>query len=307
MTRRLLGRPLASGALNAALLDAARDLRPDVVLIGKGAYLTPHTLATIKREVGATLVNWAADDPFNRANATRSLIASIPLYDLYVCTKQAVVADVARAGAAGAAYLKFGYKPDVHYPERPASGDERARFESDVLFIGGCDADRAPYIERLLERLPGTRLHLYGARWDMYRRFRPYWRGNADGRGYRLAMGGTKIALNLVRRANRDDHVMRTFEIPACGAFMLAERTETHVQLFADGVEAAFFSTPAEMVEKIRYYLPRRDERMRIAEAGHLKVASGGHTYSDRLGEILGMVSQARTRNEPGVRRAASG
>ena len=35
-----------------------------------------------------------------------------------------------------------------------------------------------------------------------------------------------RLAVNLVRAQNRDDHVMRSFEGPACGAFMLNERTE---------------------------------------------------------------------------------
>lgn len=80
---------------------------------------------------------------------------------------------------------------------------------------------------------------------------------------------------------------MRTFEIPACGAFMLAERTDTHLALFEEGREAGYFDSAGELIDKIRYYLSHDAERARIAAAGYRKVISGGHTYSDRLSQII--------------------
>jgi spore maturation protein CgeB len=90
-----------------------------------------------------------------------------------------------------------------------------------------------------------------------------------------------------VRRANRDDHVMRTFEIPACGAFMLTERTDTHLELFEEDREAAYFSSADELVSKVLYYLRHDSERMRISEAGYKKLSNGRHTYGDRLAQII--------------------
>lgn len=287
IVRRIVGRPAGYRALNAALAAEARRLHPDLVLIGKGAYFAPATLAAVRAATGASMINWATDDPFNPASSTRDLVESIALYDLYVCTKRAIMDDVRRAGCANVAYVRFGYKPQVHFPEAPANDDEARRFESDVTFIGGGDDDRAPYFETLVGAIPGLRLHLHGGYWNRYPKLHPYWRGNATGRDFRLAVGGAKIAVNLVRRANRDDHVMRTFEIPACGGFMLTERSATHDELFSADNEAVFFNSPDELVAKVRIYLGRDEDRARIAAAGHRKITQGRHTYGDRLAEII--------------------
>ncbi len=287
VARRALGHPLGYRAINSALVTEAQRFRPDLILIGKGSYFSPTTLATVRNASGATLINWATDDPFNPANGTRDLIESIREYDLYVCTKRALVDDVIRAGCARAIYVRFGYKPELHFPERPVTEEEHRRFDCDAMFIGGADADRAPYFERLIRALPDLRLNLYGGYWDRFPALRRYWRGEAIGRDFRLAVGGSKICLNLVRRANRDDHVMRTFELPACGGFMLAERTPTHQELFAEDREAAFFSSPDEMAAKVREWLGREAARCALAETGNRKITGGRNTYEDRLREIL--------------------
>ena len=47
----------------------------------------------------------------------------------------------------------------------------------------------------------------------------------------------------------------RTFHIPACGGFMLHERTAEVREFFDEGRECAMFEGAAEMVAKVGYYL----------------------------------------------------
>jgi spore maturation protein CgeB len=287
VAHRLLGTGLRGrGALNRALLQQARCFRPDLILICKGANISPVTLNLIRGESDAVLVNYATDDPFNPINSTRDLVESIPFYDLYACTKRRIMADIQKVCPC-VVYIPFAYKPTVHFPEKPANIEEAERFESDLVFIGGGDQDRFPYMRALIQDIPDLRLHLYGGYWKRDRVLAQYYKGFAYGREFRLALSGTKIAFNLVRRANRDGHVMRTFEIPACGAFMLAERTEEHLELFAEDKEAVYFDSQDELVDKTRYYLAHETERRRIAEAGRRKVLDGPHTYQHRLLEII--------------------
>jgi spore maturation protein CgeB len=286
-------RPLTRWRYNQALLGAARRFRPEFVVVVKGAYIMPSTLRRIKEETGAVLVNYATDDPFNKANATPDLVAGIPAYDVYASTKRAIMDDVKRAGGRLVIHTMVGYKPSVHFPEAPATAEEARRFGSDVVLVGGADRDRLRDLEPVVAA-GDISLALYGGYWNRDQRFRPHARGFAMGRDYRLALGGARIGLCLVRRANRDQHSMRSFEIPACGTFMLAERTEEHLAVFQEGEEAAFFSSPEELLEKIRYYLAHDEERRRVARAGYARVTTGGHTYRDRLREMV-RAAQAAT------------
>jgi len=198
--------------------------------------------------------------------------------------------DVRRAGGRGVVFIRFGYKPAVHFPEQPRNDDEAQRFHSDVVFVGNPDPTRVPHLEAV-SRLPGVSLALFGNTWSRYGSLSRYARGPAVGRAYRLALGGARIALCIVRHANRDQHVMRTFEIPACGAFMLAERTEEHLELFADEREAAYFGSTEELADKVRFYLAHDELRRRIAQEGYTRVTTGRHTYRDRLAEIVNAVA----------------
>ena len=275
---------------NRAFVRLAQQLRPDFVLVVKGAHVGPETLREIKRTTEAVVANYATDDPFNPRVSSSDLVEAIPVYDLYVCTKRAIMDDVSRAGARSVSYLPFAYKPAVHFPEAPASLDERERFEADVAFIGGADDDRAPYFEMLLDRLPEVRLALWGGYWHRHGRLGRYWRGIARGREYRLAVSGAAVVVNLVRSANRDGHVMRTFEVPACGGCVLTERTAEHEVLFSEDVETRFFGTPEELVQQVQRLLPCPSSRRNLATRARTWAVSGRHTYADRLSDLVDQV-----------------
>ena len=96
-----------------------------------------------------------------------------------------------------------------------------------------------------------------------------------------------KISLNILRLQNKGNYNMRTFEVPVSGGFMLAERSIEAQEFFAEGKEAAYFSTTEELRDKIRYYLSHEDTRREIAQAGYQRCVSCGHTYLERAKQIL--------------------
>jgi spore maturation protein CgeB len=231
-------------------------------------------------------VVFATDDPFNKASGGADLINCIPAYDMYISTKRQIMPDLVRAGARRPTFLPFAYKPDVHFPDKPTSPVEAHRFSCDVAFAGAADRDRIPYFEALA-RVPMLDLRLYGSFWQNHRHLRKFARGTVYGRDYRLALCQAKICIGLVRRANRDGHAMRSYEIPACGSFLLAERTAEHEEMFDENKEAVFFSSQDELREKIKYFLRNDTARQRIAHNGYRRVTSACNTYCDRLKQIL--------------------
>ncbi|HZR26582.1 MAG TPA: glycosyltransferase [Vicinamibacterales bacterium] len=272
--------------LHRAIVSQAEAIRPDIVLVVKGAHLTTECLTALKA-TGATLVNFSTDDPFNPRTSSRLWRRTLPLYDLVCSPRHANITDLRSLGVSSVEFVPFGYKPDVHFPEVAATADERTRFESDVCFIGGADTDRVKYFEELVHQLPHVRLALYGGYWNRSHRLARYWRGFAVGRDFRLAVGGAAITVNLVRRANRDDHVMRTFEVPACGGCMLTEATASHRAWFAEGQDAFMFDSPGGLARGVRFLLGRPELRRRAAAAGRCKVVEMPNRYDDRLATIL--------------------
>ena len=106
---------------------------------------------------------------------------------------------------------------------------------------------------------------------------------------YAKALCATKINLCFLRKINRDLHTSRTMEIPACGGFMLAERTSEHQELFEENKEAVFFdnNNPKKLLEKVRYYLEHEEEREAIAKAGRKRCLKSGYSHHDRLAWML--------------------
>lgn len=285
--RRIFGKPIvAFRRFNEALLEEARSFRPNVIFVTKGSYVRPSVLEEVKSETHASFINYATDNPFNPLGATQEVAQAIPLYDLYVTPTKALLPILKRAGAQRVMWLPFGYEPTLHFPESPQTPEEMRRWEADVVFAGVSDSYRVPFLAAL-SKLPGLGLRLYGGYWERTSTLRRFRYDFVFGREYRLAQGRAKISLTIVRCANPGGHTMRTFEIPACGGFLLAERTPEHLELLEEDTQMACFSSPEELVEKVRYYLTHESQRRRIAQAGHRRVTQGKHTYQDRLVEIL--------------------
>jgi spore maturation protein CgeB len=281
-------------AMNQALLAAAREYRPDLILAVNGKAILADTLAVIHAELGATVVAIPTDDPFSTEAVPRSARDAVGYYDLWACPKRAVLDDLAKAGCRNVKYIHYWYRSSECFPESPATAEEARKFDAEVIFIGNSDSARAKFFAELVRRMPGLKLAIYGGGWRRHLALRKYLRRPVAGRDFRLALAGTRIALHMVRHSQRDDHSERSIQTPACGAFMLAERTDTHEALFAEDREAAFFSDLDDLCAKITYYLAHDEKRREIAAAGHRKVTSGKFSDLDRLTEIVDAAIEVR-------------
>jgi spore maturation protein CgeB len=288
--RAFVKNPINYWSFNRKILKAVDKFNPHVVLVVKGSSVSPDTLQAIKLKSDAFLINYATDDPFNPLATTRDIIDGIPFYDVYACTKLAIMSDVQKAGARKIVHVKFGYDPELHFQEFALTSLERESFIKDLVFVGGADPERFEFMERLTQ-VYGHHLTLYGQYWNRRAELKTYAKDAVFGRNYRLALSNSKIALCLLRHANRDTHTMRTFEIPVCGPLMIAEGTEEHRELYREDKDAVFFDSFDELLDKLDYYLKNESKRRSIAENGRNRVLLGRHTYKDRLIELLNLVN----------------
>lgn len=78
----------------------------------------------------------------------------------------------------------------------------------------------------------------------------------------------------------------RNFEIPAGCALLLAENAPGLDRYYTDGVDAAFWSSPVEAIDKLLFYLSHKDALNKIAIAG-AKRTYLEHTYTTRWNAIF--------------------
>ena len=95
-----------------------------------------------------------------------------------------------------------------------------------------------------------------------------------------------------MRKVCADQHTTRTFEIPACGSLLLADRTEEHQEFFEEGKEAEFFASMDELLDKVEFYCGNESARRRVAEAGLKRCTDGNYAYVHRLKVVLDAISQ---------------
>ncbi|MFZ0519363.1 MAG: glycosyltransferase, partial [Acidobacteriaceae bacterium] len=84
----------------------------------------------------------------------------------------------------------------------------------------------------------------------------------------------------------------KSFEIAACGGFLLAERSAGHSERFRENEEAVFFSDIEECAEKIHRYLNDEPARARIAAAGRRRAVTGGYDNDSQLAKVLDVVEE---------------
>jgi spore maturation protein CgeB len=281
-------RPNRLEEFSETVVTATREFQPSC-LISTGFAPVVSTALRAIGEQGVTRINFLTDDPWNRAQWSPWFVKALTLYDWVFSTRKANVADLRNLGGMEVRYLPFGYAPHLYFKEEP-----QEPVEADVLFAGGADRDRVPYIDALHKA--GFAVALYGGYWERFPETARLVRGIIPASALRQAIVSAKVTLCLVRRANRDGHCMRTFEVPAVGGCMLTEDTAEHREIFGlEGEAVVYFRDTAEMVGKARWLLEHPQERRRLADAAHRLIVQGKNTYQDRLTTMLETVGMFAT------------
>jgi spore maturation protein CgeB len=290
--------------LNRDLLRLVERERPDVLWADKLLGMQPKTLERL-RAMGVATVSYMIDNPFGKRGdpGWRLYMKDIPYYDLHVVQRDANIEDYKRHGARDVIKIQTAYEPTVHFP--PPEGWSDAQRDRGVSFVGTPYDDRAQTLEWLAAQ--GLPVVISGNRrsWDRALGAGPMERLYREGelylQQYREAIWRSKINLSFLTWSNQDEFVHKSFEIAGCGGFLLAERSEGHLQRFVEDKEAVFFTGREELADKIRRYLPDEPARARIAAAGHARAVRDGYHNDRQVGLIVDRVRTIL----PSVRAAA--
>lgn len=298
LQNKFIAGPLVA-RINTDFVRAACKIRPDVIFIYRGTHITGDSLEKIKRSLPATfLVGYNNDDPFADGQSRllwRHFLAAVPLYDLMLAYRLHNLEDFRRIGARRVELLRSWFIPEQNRPLE-LTPEERERFGCDVVFVGHYEADgRMEMLEAIVAA--GFKLRLYGPGYE----WNPVLRKSKIlssllpielvwGDEYNKVLCGAKIAICFLSKLNRDTYTRRCFEIPASGTLLMSEHTEDLASLYEENLEAVYFKSKEELVEKTRIYVANDSLRAKIAKAGCDRVSRDKHDVVSRMRQVISLI-----------------
>jgi len=280
--------------LNKAVRKAVKNTGCEIVLVDNKTYLTARTLQYIKQyQSSAKIANLLTDDPFGLYGKSWSLLKkTASLYDIIFVQRKVNIEEFKLIGAKKIEICCRSFDPSFNRPLQLSAADVQ-KYAAEVGFAGTYETFRASFIAYLIQN--NIAVAVTGDGWpekDYWDIIKPYYKGpSVYGEEYIKTINGMGVALHFLRHANRDEQDSRTFEIPACKVFMLAEHSDLQQQLFKTNEEVVFFKTKEELLKKVNYYMVNEAERIRIALNGYNRCFMSGYDHQSRMKYVLETIS----------------
>lgn len=263
------------------LKEEIRTTKPRLVLV---TGILPFETSIFKevKERGGHIVNYLTDDPWNPIHRRRSFLRNLRYYDHIFSTKQALCRRLENAGTPSTSWLPFAYDPALHHPPLGKSSKQAA----DVLFVGTGAAERLPWLEALKD-LPEVRRRIHGNNWRGLNTRGWELQPAVTGEAYCEEIHSAGIVLGLLRQANGDLSTDRSYEIGAIGGCGLYQDSNEHRSLLPQYPDEGFFSTPAQLRERVEHLLENPELRQRLRKLGGQALRRPEHTYTARVQTML--------------------
>jgi spore maturation protein CgeB len=271
-----VGRRLA----NAWLRARVRAFRPDRLIVGKGRYVEPDTLA--EACAGRPSVMWYQD---LRVPPLEDVVERARLVDVLFLIAAGQVTDYRARGVRRALFLPSALDAWMEGPAEPAP-----EFETDVAFVGtGYDAYRGELLVRLSRRF---RLRVWGPGWEGWSRDLDWAGRAARGPDHARVCASAKIVLGIDPSFQVNSPVWgyasnRMWRVPGCGGFFLGHATPGMRELLVDGEHCGWYDDEEHAFAQIDRYLGDDAARRRIRAEGRAFVAAH-HTFDRRVENLLG-------------------
>ncbi len=277
---------------NNAAYKMTKDLKPDFIL---------HTKNELPAEVFYDLrkytkiVQWYPDPV---------IPDWLPVYvkasDIFFTMSEGLVEEFKKINP-NTFWLSQAFEPSFFEVKELTLKDKKT-FTADVAFVGNLGS-KAQYLARrgALEKVinAGFNLKWWGPKipWKIsnipliYGKLGRTYEGKFIwGEEYAKVTKLSKIFLAFDSMPHiRKSMSARMYTAVGCGAFYMCQHVEGIEEVLLPDKEIVTFQSEEEMIEKIRFYLPKEDLRKKIAEAGQKRVLKE-HTYEIRIREMLSII-----------------
>jgi spore maturation protein CgeB len=299
---RKLFRSTMVGELTARISELVSRFSPDALFVFKGNHVS-HEAVSAARSRGVVTVSYFPDVSFKAHGPY--IPAALLQYDHVFTAKTYGVGDMQQHGVRSVSFLPPGFDPELHR-KMPVTSDDQLRLGCDVSFIGTWSPKKEAILSAVRAGLPNIHLRIWGNQWNRAASSL----GNAvmgaeiTGEDYARAICASSISLGLLSEARTgsssgDLITARTFQIPACGAFMLHERNPEVLEYFTEDAEAGFFDGTQELISNISRYLADAPSRERIAAGGLARSEASGYSIDDRMKVVADRIFALRQRHRP--------
>ena len=280
--------PIDRTNINKKILENLNKNKINILWVENGITILPNVIKKIKSHYPfIKLIALSEDDMFQRHNQSLWYLKTLKYYDYVFTTKIYNLDELKILGAKKTLLFLDSYDERYHKPFS-LSNLEKIKFNTNVCAIGAYEKQRAETLNYIAQN--GVEITIWGNGWDQMKNPHSLLKiKNAFlyGDNYSKAISGCKINLNFLRKINRDRITSRSIEIPACGGFMISERTNLQMEIFKEGEHAEFFSDNAELLKKIKFYLNNEQKRKRIADNGYKKCVSSKLSMKFQLNSII--------------------
>lgn len=257
----------------------------NAIIIIKGNHIFPISIYLARFYCKKSpIISWSLDNMIKKHNSSFFFRYSIPLYDIIYTTKSNTINLFKNLKSRRVEFITQAFSKFEHYPD-----DYSKDYDYGILFIGSPEDDRIEKLKFLSEK--NIKVNVFGNGWEKYdlknySNIKIHNRPLLDS-DFRKSISSSKISLNFLRKINDDIHTSRTFEIPACGGFMISERSNEHSEFFTEDNEAVYFDGSEELYQKVLLYLDNEKLREKIRLNGLKKIKILNNTYCEMTKKIL--------------------
>ena len=270
-----------------------RSLSADLVWVDSGELYGPRVLQWISSHFDCPIILYNVDDPLGPRDASRfqSLKASLSCYSLCVFIRQETSLEALALGLRRVLTVHRSYDESVHTQFQFAAQQTPHPVVSFIgTLIPGEPRDR--FLAALMHA--GLPMRLIGNRWQrssLWPVLQTIYQGpGRTGVAYSEALGDAAVTLGFLSHQNRDLVTTRSFETPACGGLLCAERTSEHQLLYEDGWEAVFWDSVEECILQCNKLLSDPELRQKICTTGAQHVREIGVGNEDICRQILASI-----------------